>query len=257
MFKVSNQSFGNRRKHQDSSAFRYYKSYWLDTIGESHYCIFKVQSGTNNAAEIFNRHLKGKFQSPHPNVWLFCEGLTNHLHVRDIEFAQVERGERLVWPSGRLRKFNKDRLNRLWSRLESGNILPLEFIREANHFFEKTMPPPADDDVDDQDDTGDDGATGGILDGAASDGGNVAEEGEGEGEGEREGEREPEGAALRTICVVCLSDLAFPCAIIPCFHAQICFTCATRIFEGPRERRLCPVCRRPIERIQRIFMTFT
>lgn len=47
-------------------------------------------------------------------------------------------------------------------------------------------------------------------------------------------------------CCVCLANRKDR-AVVPCFHMCVCAACSRRI-------RQCPVCRGPIDRLQRIFM---
>ncbi|KAL1520824.1 hypothetical protein AB1Y20_022386 [Prymnesium parvum] len=70
----------------------------------------------------------------------------------------------------------------------------------------------------------------------------AAGEGEGEGSDERPGERDlPEWM----LCVVCMTNEA-NAAIISCGHAVACVRCCERF-------TTCPVCRKPIERLLRIY----
>lgn len=47
-------------------------------------------------------------------------------------------------------------------------------------------------------------------------------------------------------CCICLTNEKDQ-AVVPCFHMCVCSGCSTRI-------RQCPMCRGPVERIQRIFV---
>ncbi|XP_044511884.1 E3 ubiquitin-protein ligase APD2-like [Mangifera indica] len=52
------------------------------------------------------------------------------------------------------------------------------------------------------------------------------------------------------ICVICY-DEERNCFLVPCGHCATCYDCAQRIFKG--ENRTCPVCRRLIGKVRRLF----
>uniref|UniRef100_A0A2P2MH09 RING-type domain-containing protein n=1 Tax=Rhizophora mucronata TaxID=61149 RepID=A0A2P2MH09_RHIMU len=64
-------------------------------------------------------------------------------------------------------------------------------------------------------------------------------------------ERKPiaEGENHRHLCIICF-DAARDCFFLPCGHCAACFTCGTRIAE---EAGTCPMCRRSIKKVRKIF----
>lgn len=53
----------------------------------------------------------------------------------------------------------------------------------------------------------------------------------------------------RQLCVICY-DAPKNCFFIPCGHCSCCFTCATRIADAATT---CPICRRRIKKVRRIY----
>jgi uncharacterized membrane protein YccC len=58
------------------------------------------------------------------------------------------------------------------------------------------------------------------------------------------------GDAEETMCVVCM-DAAKDRAVRPCMHVCVCETCAQLLMLERTPR--CPVCREPIQHIERVF----
>ncbi|KAJ6378498.1 hypothetical protein OIU78_028689 [Salix suchowensis] len=54
----------------------------------------------------------------------------------------------------------------------------------------------------------------------------------------------------RTVCVICY-DEERNCFYVPCGHCATCYVCAQRIFNS--ENKVCPVCRRYIGKIRKLF----
>ncbi|KAJ6740401.1 hypothetical protein OIU79_000517 [Salix purpurea] len=54
----------------------------------------------------------------------------------------------------------------------------------------------------------------------------------------------------RTVCVICY-DEERNCFYVPCGHCATCYVCAQRIFNS--ENKVCPVCRRFIGKIRKLF----
>ena len=54
----------------------------------------------------------------------------------------------------------------------------------------------------------------------------------------------------KDVCAVC-ADYYHRTINLPCMHACLCFHCAKVI--GESEKRLCPVCRTPLEAIKTVF----
>ena len=52
------------------------------------------------------------------------------------------------------------------------------------------------------------------------------------------------------LCVVCM-DAPKRCVVLPCMHMWVCEACTQRLVEQGAQS--CPVCRGPIERIERVF----
>ncbi|KNA05990.1 hypothetical protein SOVF_185290 [Spinacia oleracea] len=55
------------------------------------------------------------------------------------------------------------------------------------------------------------------------------------------------------ICVICYDEQR-NCFFVPCGHSATCFICAQRIFY--EENRNCPVCRRFIGKIRKLFTSY-
>ncbi|KAE9591995.1 putative aminoacyltransferase, E1 ubiquitin-activating enzyme [Lupinus albus] len=53
----------------------------------------------------------------------------------------------------------------------------------------------------------------------------------------------------RRLCAICL-DAPRECFFLPCGHCVACFACGTRIEEASAT---CPVCRRNIKKVRKIF----
>ncbi|MED6217297.1 hypothetical protein PIB30_016283 [Stylosanthes scabra] len=54
------------------------------------------------------------------------------------------------------------------------------------------------------------------------------------------------------LCVICYDEQR-NCFFVPCGHSATCFDCAKRIVDG--ESKVCPVCRRLIHKVRRIFIS--
>ncbi|XP_020981215.1 E3 ubiquitin-protein ligase APD1-like isoform X2 [Arachis duranensis] len=54
------------------------------------------------------------------------------------------------------------------------------------------------------------------------------------------------------LCVICYDEQR-NCFFVPCGHSATCFPCAKRIVDG--ESKVCPVCRRLIHKVRRLFMS--
>ncbi|KAK9285718.1 hypothetical protein L1049_024917 [Liquidambar formosana] len=52
------------------------------------------------------------------------------------------------------------------------------------------------------------------------------------------------------ICVICYDEQR-NCFFVPCGHCATCYVCAQRIFDG--ENKTCPVCRRFIRKVRKLF----
>uniref|UniRef100_A0A7N0ZXG2 RING-type domain-containing protein n=1 Tax=Kalanchoe fedtschenkoi TaxID=63787 RepID=A0A7N0ZXG2_KALFE len=52
------------------------------------------------------------------------------------------------------------------------------------------------------------------------------------------------------VCIICY-DEERNCFFVPCGHCATCIACAKRIFDG--ESKTCPVCRRYIGKIKKLF----
>ncbi|OMP01874.1 Zinc finger, RING-type [Corchorus olitorius] len=52
------------------------------------------------------------------------------------------------------------------------------------------------------------------------------------------------------MCVICYDEQR-NCFLVPCGHCATCYDCAQRIYEG--ENKVCPVCRRVIGKVRRLF----
>jgi hypothetical protein len=52
------------------------------------------------------------------------------------------------------------------------------------------------------------------------------------------------------VCVVCM-DAPKTCAVLPCMHMCMCVACTQQLLEQGAQS--CPVCRAPMERIERVF----
>ncbi|GAB4859949.1 hypothetical protein Ancab_011428 [Ancistrocladus abbreviatus] len=79
----------------------------------------------------------------------------------------------------------------------------------------------------------------------------VQEEGkppkEGEGKPPREGDQANNNP--RRLCVICF-DAPRDCFFLPCGHCAACFTCGSKIAD---EAGTCPICRRRIKKVRKIF----
>ncbi|KAF5446724.1 hypothetical protein F2P56_032326 [Juglans regia] len=67
-----------------------------------------------------------------------------------------------------------------------------------------------------------------------------------------EGQQITEGESVnnpRHLCVICF-DAPRDCFFLPCGHCAACFTCGTRIAE---EAGTCPICRRKMKKVRKIF----
>ncbi|KAG2673146.1 hypothetical protein I3760_13G075900 [Carya illinoinensis] len=67
-----------------------------------------------------------------------------------------------------------------------------------------------------------------------------------------EGQQITEGESInnpRCLCVICF-DAPRDCFFLPCGHCAACFTCGTRIAE---EAGTCPICRRKMKKVRKIF----
>ncbi|XP_062171747.1 E3 ubiquitin-protein ligase APD2-like isoform X2 [Alnus glutinosa] len=67
-----------------------------------------------------------------------------------------------------------------------------------------------------------------------------------------EGQQITEGENINNpprLCVICF-DAPRDCFFLPCGHCASCFTCATRIAE---EAGTCPICRRKMKKVRKIF----
>lgn len=67
-----------------------------------------------------------------------------------------------------------------------------------------------------------------------------------------EGQQITEGENINNpprLCVICF-DAPRDCFFLPCGHCAACFTCATRIAE---EAGTCPICRRKMKKVKKIF----
>ncbi|EEF36766.1 ubiquitin-protein ligase, putative [Ricinus communis] len=63
------------------------------------------------------------------------------------------------------------------------------------------------------------------------------------------GKQLSEGENLNRLCVICF-DAPRDCFFLPCGHCAACFTCGTRIAEEPGT---CPICRRSMKKVRKIF----
>ncbi|MCL7040626.1 hypothetical protein MKW94_025811 [Papaver nudicaule] len=61
--------------------------------------------------------------------------------------------------------------------------------------------------------------------------------------------KDGENSNPRRLCVVCF-DAPRDCFFLPCGHCATCFTCGTRIAE---EAGTCPICRRKMKKVKKIF----
>jgi len=52
-------------------------------------------------------------------------------------------------------------------------------------------------------------------------------------------------------CVVCLERE--PDMIVSCMHLCLCEQCSEAINKRPKESRQCPVCRRPVDAIKKVY----
>ncbi|KAG2411263.1 hypothetical protein I3760_Q016100 [Carya illinoinensis] len=52
------------------------------------------------------------------------------------------------------------------------------------------------------------------------------------------------------LCAICYDEQR-NCFFVPCGHCATCYDCAQRIMEG--ENRVCPICRRLIHKLRRLF----
>ncbi|KAF2312561.1 hypothetical protein GH714_035070 [Hevea brasiliensis] len=64
-----------------------------------------------------------------------------------------------------------------------------------------------------------------------------------------EGKVLAQGENLYRLCAICF-DAPRDCFFLPCGHCVACFTCGTRIAE---EAGTCPICRRTIKKVRKIF----
>ncbi|KAM7522072.1 hypothetical protein LguiA_011974 [Lonicera macranthoides] len=67
-----------------------------------------------------------------------------------------------------------------------------------------------------------------------------------------EGNQLKEGESIKgpqRLCVICF-DAPRDCFFLPCGHCAVCFTCGTRVLE---EGGSCPVCRRTMKKVRKIF----
>ena len=60
----------------------------------------------------------------------------------------------------------------------------------------------------------------------------------------------PQPEAEESLCVVCM-DAPPRCVVLPCMHMCTCEACTQQLVEQGAQS--CPVCRAPIERIERVF----
>ena len=65
-----------------------------------------------------------------------------------------------------------------------------------------------------------------------------------------EGNDEGDGIVKSNECRICLNVLKSQVAFVPCFHTQVCKSCAKKTFQRTRK---CPMCRRHIDKIQKLF----
>ncbi|OVA02693.1 zinc finger protein [Macleaya cordata] len=61
--------------------------------------------------------------------------------------------------------------------------------------------------------------------------------------------KDGENSNPRRLCVICY-DAPRDCFFLPCGHCATCFTCGTRIAE---EAGICPICRRKMKKVRKIF----
>ena len=60
----------------------------------------------------------------------------------------------------------------------------------------------------------------------------------------------PQPQAEEALCVVCM-DAPKRCVVLPCMHMCTCEACSQQLLEQGAQS--CPVCRGPMERIERVF----
>ncbi|XP_071724254.1 E3 ubiquitin-protein ligase APD2-like [Rutidosis leptorrhynchoides] len=65
----------------------------------------------------------------------------------------------------------------------------------------------------------------------------------------KHGDHQANDDNLRRLCAICW-DAPRECFFLPCGHCVACFTCATRIAD---EEGICPVCRRKMKKVRKIF----
>ena len=61
----------------------------------------------------------------------------------------------------------------------------------------------------------------------------------------------PQPQAEEALCVVCM-DAPKRCVVLPCMHMCTCEACSQQLLEQGAQS--CPVCRGPMERIERVFI---
>lgn len=64
---------------------------------------------------------------------------------------------------------------------------------------------------------------------------------------------ETDPANVRLRCIICMENEVLY-SLQPCSHLGLCHTCAEHLQARSRVEELCPICRAPIQRYQRIFL---
>ena len=210
---------------------RYYKRFWLEQIGPSRLSVFQNEKRTTNDLESFHANLKRKFKSHNPNYWNFITNLNKIITTTEKDMERIDNNLPIRRNSRPIVRRKNLIIENLQRKLINGEINSVEYLEIICHQYktnfmnlEGTDPSDNEDEIDR------------ILD----------------AEDLNESISGAESVVSNRVCLVCLVREP-DTLIIPCRHAQTCYSCTERIANSD-ELNTCPVCRGQIEQFLQIFL---
>ncbi|KAI6648195.1 hypothetical protein LOD99_12004 [Oopsacas minuta] len=208
-----------------AKGFPYARRYWLGQVGPSRLSVFHTEIRTTNDLESFHANLKRKFKSHNPNYWDFIKNLNKVIQTTEKDIERIDNHVPIRRKKRPVTIQKEKYIDALQQQLINGDITPNNYLKTITHQYKSQFARfegfiESVEDVDTENKEED------LIQDVSTE----------------------QNSNMCRICLVNVPDTL----IMPCRHAQTCFSCTERIVNSDNNN--CPICREPIENFIKIFL---
>ncbi|KAI6658396.1 hypothetical protein LOD99_15198 [Oopsacas minuta] len=204
---------------------KYYERYWLGQVGPSRQSVFHTEKLTTNDLESFHANLKRKFKSHNPNYWDFIKNLNKVIQTTEKDIERIDNHVPIRRKKRPVTIQKEKYIDALQQQLINGDITPNNYLKTITHQY-KTQFARFEGFIESVEDVDTENKEEDLIQDVSTE----------------------QNSNMCRICLVNVPDTL----IMPCRHAQTCFSCTERIVNSDNNN--CPICREPIKNFIKIFL---